>query len=276
MAQEHIMPGQIAPVGLDIDLKPPIGLLFYKKSPHRGLERRNIMYFFKSDAATQPCNVFIQGQNNQFDIEVPNFCEFEKISTNFSLKGALMAEQIKDNFHFPAVFICPSCHHFIVMDYACSLRVTRADLMPYNYYFATKNFPFSDVIADLSSRFKNIYEQTSISETMGLNELTGFGYRKALEFLIKDYLIKTLNKDSESIKKKRLGECINLLPDDDLKNTSKITSWIGNDSTHYALENPDLNLKDLKNYLNVTAQFIAFKVEAKKAGMYVKDHQKNS
>jgi hypothetical protein len=28
MAQEHIMPGQIAPVGLDIDLKPPTGLLF--------------------------------------------------------------------------------------------------------------------------------------------------------------------------------------------------------------------------------------------------------
>lgn len=48
---------------------------------------------------------------------------------------------------------------------------------------------FSDEIKDISPSFVRIYKQAAESELLSLHELSGMGYRKALEFLIKDFIV---------------------------------------------------------------------------------------
>ncbi|KKK63091.1 hypothetical protein LCGC14_2997790, partial [marine sediment metagenome] len=58
-------------------------------------------------------------------------------------------------------------------------------------------------IKEVSKSFCEIYKQASYAESYGLNEICGVGYRKSLEFLVKDYLIsksKELDIDEETIK----------------------------------------------------------------------------
>ena len=49
---------------------------------------------------------------------------------------------------------------------------------------------FSDTIKGVSSSFEEIYNQAYCAEQLSLNQICGTGYRKALEFLIKEYLIR--------------------------------------------------------------------------------------
>ena len=51
--------------------------------------------------------------------------------------------------------------------------------------------PLSDIISELSPNFCEIYNQAYIAEQTNLMQICGTGYRKSLEFLIKDYLIST-------------------------------------------------------------------------------------
>lgn len=48
---------------------------------------------------------------------------------------------------------------------------------------------FSQEIKDLSPNFVKIYHQAEQAENTGLSDICGLGYRKALEFLVKDYAI---------------------------------------------------------------------------------------
>ena len=47
---------------------------------------------------------------------------------------------------------------------------------------------FSDVINSISPNFTVIYNQAFSAEQQNLTEICGVGYRKALEYLIKDYI----------------------------------------------------------------------------------------
>lgn len=75
---------------------------------------------------------------------------------------------------------------------------------------------FSSIISDISPDFTIIYNQAFYAEQIHLDQICGVGYRKALEFLIKDYLIHN-SEDvifNEKIKSKFLNNCIQ----DDVKN----------------------------------------------------------
>ena len=112
---------------------------------------------------------------------------------------------------------------------------------------------FSDNIKSLSPDFCKIYNESYRAEQQGLTEICGMGYRKALEFLIKDYAISLNPNNSEEIKRKMLGQCINdYMENDKLKALARASSWLGNDETHYVRQNIDYSLKDLKNFISAT------------------------
>lgn len=63
----------------------------------------------------------------------------------------------------------------------------------------------------------------------------------------------------------QLSDCINsYILFDELKDTSVIASWIGNDETHYERKNKDLDIEDLKKYIDTTVFWICAKVNSKK------------
>jgi len=116
---------------------------------------------------------------------------------------------------------------------------------------------FSENIINLSANFVEIYNQASKSESLNLKHIAGIGYRKALEFLIKDYLIKKSPDKEDKIKSKFLGKCINQDVDNvNLKEIAERAAWLGNDETHYVRiwENKDIN--DLKKLIDLSLHWI--------------------
>jgi hypothetical protein len=116
---------------------------------------------------------------------------------------------------------------------------------------------FSDNIKDLSPNFVEIYNQALTSEHYNLQNISGIGYRKALEFLIKDYLISKFPDKEEKIKDQLLGKCIKQDVDNqNLKDIAERAAWLGNDETHYVRKWETKDVNDLKKLIDVSIHWI--------------------
>jgi hypothetical protein len=123
--------------------------------------------------------------------------------------------------------------------------------------FEPAQITLAECIQEVSPKFCEIYDQAHKAEGYSLLQVCGVGYRKALEFLIKDYLIKKHPEDEAAIKAKPLGKCI----DDDVedpktKAVAKRATWLGNDETHYQRLWIDKDLSDLKTLITLVLYWI--------------------
>ncbi len=120
-----------------------------------------------------------------------------------------------------------------------------------------KNHEFSELVADVSPTFVSIFNQAIAAEAQGLDEIAGIGLRKALEFLVKDFLSAQHPTKAEAIKRTALGICIEEhVADANLKATAKRATWLGNDETHYVRKWEDKDIEDLKVLIRVTVNWI--------------------
>lgn len=120
---------------------------------------------------------------------------------------------------------------------------------------------FSDNINTISPSFVSIYNEAEVAENNELFQICGVGYRKAFEFLIKDYLISKLPDKDESIKKKMLGSCISEYIDNKkIKTAAERAAWLGNDETHYTRKWLNKDLNDLKKLISLTVHWIEMEV----------------
>lgn len=118
---------------------------------------------------------------------------------------------------------------------------------------------FSEKIKELSPKFIEIYQQSKIAEDAGLSEICGMGYRKALEFLVKDYAIAFHPEDEEKIKSQMLSQCINAyIKDPDMKSLAIASTWLGNDETHYVRKHEDYDLESLKAFVATTVAAVDY------------------
>lgn len=123
----------------------------------------------------------------------------------------------------------------------------------------------SDDIEDVSSNFAKIFSQAEIAEQEELSEICGVGYRKALEFLIKDYVIRKNPNDEEKIKKQPLANVIKeYVTDDRIKTVAERATWLGNDETHYVRKWEDKDVKDLKALIHLTTLWIQMEIETER------------
>ncbi len=83
------------------------------------------------------------------------------------------------------------------------------------------------------TRFIKTYLQSLVAENEGLDEIAGMGFRKAIEYLVKDWAIKNKPEDKEKIKNAWLGEIIKTYYTGDLKDILERATWLGNDQAHY-------------------------------------------
>jgi hypothetical protein len=117
---------------------------------------------------------------------------------------------------------------------------------------------FSEIINSVSPSFGKIYNEAFAAEQMNLMEICGVGYRKALEFLIKDYAIQ--GKDEQivdKIKRMLLAKCIDDYVDDAMvKAVAKRAVWLGNDETHYVRKWEEKDVHDLKGLIRLTTLWI--------------------
>jgi len=120
-----------------------------------------------------------------------------------------------------------------------------------------KSRVFSEKISEISPSFVCIFNEALEAEQQRLLQICGVGYRKAIEFLIKDFLIKLNPEMEQDIKDKFLGNCINeLLDNTNVKIAASRAVWLGNDETHYSRKWEGKDLQDLKKLIDITVHWI--------------------
>lgn len=159
------------------------------------------------------------------------------------------------------VFRCPrqDCGRFFIARYARS---------PYDSYgskvslsrcepWSLRDFQFDNRIREISPDFAAIYNEAQKGEQMALLLACGPAYRKALEFLVKDYLIIHHPAEVETIKSMLLGSCIKkYVANEKIRAVAERAAWLGNDETHYLRKWGTKDLQDLKALITLTVQWI--------------------
>lgn len=196
------------------------------------------------------------GGNSQvgYDID-PSECPFCHKSITPRINQAF-----EKNKMLEIVFRCPDsdCGRVFIANYKSEL-VNNS--WQYRYKFSSVGTfveaEFSDNVKTLSTNFVEIFNQAAKAESLNLNHIAGIGYRKALEFLIKDYLISKKPDKEENIKKKFLGKCIKDDIDNvNVKEMAERATWLGNDETHYVRKWESKDIGDLKLLIKVTLHWI--------------------
>lgn len=141
-------------------------------------------------------------------------------------------------------------------------RATSAPITAPNYF---EKEEFSQHILTISSNFVEIYNQALQAEHLNLHQIAGVGYRKALEFLIKDFLISRHLEKEDEIKNKPLGKCIEMLENSHLETSAQKATWLGNDQTHYVQKITDRDISDLKRLVRLTVHWISMIIETEEA-----------
>ena len=118
--------------------------------------------------------------------------------------------------------------------------------------------PLSENISNMSPQFILVYNEALEAMELGLTQIAGPGFRKAFEFLIKDYG-KSVTKDTEheKIEKTFSGNVVEeTISDPRIQALAKRALWLGNDETHYLKKWKDHNLQDLISLIKLTLYWI--------------------
>lgn len=156
-------------------------------------------------------------------------------------------------------FYCAHCHKTFIAHYSTANLDTPSLLAPSVPPAAV----FQPSISALSPQFVAIYNQALSAEYNSLDELAGVGFRKALEFLVKDFAIYIHPDLRDDIISEPLAQCIsNYIPDEDIRALASRAAWIGNDFTHYSRRFSDFDIDDLKRFISSAVYWITAKLNS--------------
>ena len=195
--------------------------------------------------------------NSRIEVEIPNKCPR---CHNGILPTELFAFEYVDDEHMKmayVVFRCPTCEKLFSTEYL--VDEYGDSLMTIGNYPTTHNVEdFSDEIKQLSPKFYQIYNEASFAENEKLNEIAGMGYRKSLEFLIKDFAIRNNPSKKDDITKSWLEQCINsYIEDNRIQNLEKKANWLGNDETHFLRQYGNIDtVGKIKVFIRAIVNFI--------------------
>lgn len=208
----------------------------------------------------------IKNSDSLYEVSVM-FSEIEKCPIcKYSIRPVKLYGKMfndkNDNTKLALMYYCNHCYETFIAQYSSLINNTIENC----YEFSNLNYLspdiyektiFDDYINSLSPSFTKIYNQASQAEHLKMDEIAGIGYRKALEFLIKDFLIEQNPDKADTIKNTPLGNCVNNYIDNpQLKTVASRAVWLGNDQTHYTQKFEDKDINDLKRLIQLTINWI--------------------
>jgi hypothetical protein len=117
--------------------------------------------------------------------------------------------------------------------------------------------------------FVSVFTEADEAKYLGLRQVAGPGYRKAFEFLIKDYAISLALTKEKEIKEKFSGAVVlEFIPDARIQAVATRCLWLGNDETHYLRKWVDHDIEDLLSLIQLTIHWIEIEQLSKQ---YVKE-----
>lgn len=224
-----------------------------------------------------------KGSNGIKDVSfnVPNICPHCGMKMNPEVVGTntnSSAFAINGSIALFLQCIDSDCKKYFAYEYnflgsAMDKIKTEDAPIPYTYMPDIEDgLPSS--ITNISSTFKVSYNQSLKAEQLGLDQIAGVGFRKSLEFLIKDYAIKQNPDNEEKIKKdflgKVIGESLNDFPK--LQKLAKAANWIGTDATHFVQKFSNSDIDSMKRFILAASTFIAADYEADIAEQFIDDN----
>ncbi len=200
-----------------------------------------------------------EGKKKQVEFDIyPDHCPLCHFGIEARYQG--LAHVNEGGRRLEVVFKCPRerCQSFFISRYSQTYFPNSSG------YFYRGSCPleparskFSEIITKISAQFCEIFNQSQNAEGQEWKLIAGPGYRKALEFLVKDYLCGLRPTEADKIKALQLGPCIeNFVDNDKIKQMAKRAAWLGNDETHYIRKWEDKDLEDLKVLIKLTLHWI--------------------
>lgn len=202
-------------------------------------------------------------------VDVPNKCPLCHHAISPDIISAYT-----DTNNMIIVARCTACKEFYISRYKAKYKKhggnTADSWEGYEYIDSapsnTETLKFSDKIANLSPDFIKIYKEAKIAEDYGLLTVCGPGYRKAVEFLITDYLKAKGKLDDQTIP---LAQKINKIDNAKVKNLATACAWLGNDETHVLKKHADKDINDLKKFIEAFQHMIEIELISDDAGILV-------
>ena len=122
---------------------------------------------------------------------------------------------------------------------------------------------FSDDIQRLFPDFVEIYHQSEEAENYNLTRICGMGYRKAIEFLVKDYCRLLDPNSKDSILKDTLINSIEILDNPLMVKLANKCRLLGNDETHIVTRYAE-GVKELKLFISSLVNTVQSQLDAEK------------
>lgn len=162
------------------------------------------------------------------------------------------------------IFVCQFCgsHTIHFMELTKKENFQKQEDENDYYFKSVETYPslimytaeISEKITEISPDFCRIYDEALIAEKQGLSSISGMAYRKSLEFLVTDFLLKYKpdGVTEEFLKNPdtTLSNKLNKLKTERLRNLARAISFIGNDETHYTRRHPEHDTQSIKIFLN--------------------------
>ena len=158
-------------------------------------------------------------------------------------------------------FLCPHCKRIFSAEYSLTNihsghtgfeAISCTDISP----LAHRKVLFPESIQKLSPRFTETYIQSEIANEQKLSEIAGCGYRKSIEFLVKDYLIHIDPDSTDIIKNEFLSTSIKRINNHRVETLAERATWIGNDETHYTRKHEGRDVEDMKVFIRAMLSYI--------------------
>lgn len=192
----------------------------------------------------------------------PELCPCCKHAIKPTVLNKIIIEDAKNKKSLFMTYLCTHCFQAFICKF--SNDTYPDDKLGYVFenlnYIAPNKFVqenFEQCIHNISPMFVKIYNQALEAENYNLDQIAGIGYRKALEFLIKDFLIFENPEKEEKIKNTALANCINsFIENPQLKTVASRATWLGNDQTHYEQVFKDKDISDLKRLIKLSVNWI--------------------
>ncbi len=190
--------------------------------------------------------------NHHYQVDVPDACP---VCHHFSEIQVVSADFIDNKDGIQAIFRCgfSGCRQHFLGYYdkvpttgIVAVRPTKP---------RTEEFP--DCVANLSPTFVQVFKESAEAFHLGLRQIAGPGYRKAFEFLIKDYAKSKSQQNAQEIEGMFSGNVVaQFISDVRIQAVAKRCLWLGNDETHYMRKWTDHDINDLVTLIKLTTSWI--------------------
>lgn len=158
---------------------------------------------------------------------------------------------------------CPRCSRYFAMAYKLPFGTKVAEPIEYVYTNKKINNELPIELNNISKRFIEMYNQSLIAEQNNLDKIAGMGFKKSIDFLIKDYLINFRKKEENKILSLSLEDEIEEIEDSKIKNLVLSYKWLNYcDFCNSDFDKEDI--EEMKKFINIFSKFFIYNASIEK------------